>query len=78
MSGSRQRLPVSGRWRKRHEDEKATVLKMEFRTFLNAFIRVPAQIIRTGRRIVFRLLAWNRWQHVLLRASRPLRAAALC
>jgi hypothetical protein len=40
---------------------------MEFRTFLNAFMRVPAQLVRSGRRIIFRLLGWNRWQSVFLR-----------
>jgi hypothetical protein len=71
-------LPVSGRWRKRHEAEKETVLKMEFRTFLNAFIRLPVQIVRTGRRIVYRLLGWNRWQHVFLRSSWALRSFSPC
>jgi hypothetical protein len=42
---------------------------MEFRTFLNAIMRVPAQIVRTGRCIVFRLLAWNRSQRVFLRGN---------
>ena len=37
---------------------------MEFSTFLAAMVRIPAQIIRTGREIVYRLLAWNPWQHV--------------
>jgi hypothetical protein len=46
---------------------------MQFKTFLNAFMRVPCQIVRTGRRIVYRLLAWNRWQHVFLRAVDALR-----
>jgi hypothetical protein len=71
-------LPVSGRWRDKHEAEKEAVLKMEFRTFLNAFIRLPAQIVKAGRRVVFRLLGWNRWQHVFLRALRALRSLALC
>lgn len=70
-------LPVMGRWREKHEAEKETVLKMEFRTFLNAFIRLPVQIVRTGRRIVYRLLGCNRWQHVFLRALRALRSPAL-
>jgi hypothetical protein len=26
----------------------------------NAFLHVPAQIIRAGRRIAYRLLSWNR------------------
>ncbi len=41
------------------------VLKMEFKRFRNAFIQVPCQIIKTGRKIVYRLLSWNRWLVVL-------------
>jgi hypothetical protein len=40
---------------------------MEFRTFVQAFIMIPAQIITAGRRIIYRLLAWNPWQHVFFR-----------
>ena len=60
-------LPEHGRWRDRHRREKLTVLKMEFRTFLNSVLRIPAQLVRTGRRTIFRLLSWNRWQEVFLR-----------
>ena len=60
-------LPATGRWATRYAAEKATVLRMEFKTFLNAFMRIPVQVVRTSRRLVFRLLAWNPWQHVLLR-----------
>lgn len=49
-------------------DQKRRVLRMEFRTFVEAFIRVPCQVLHTGRRLVCRLLAWNRWQEVFLRA----------
>ena len=37
------------------------VLKMECRTFLHRLILIPAQIVRTGRRVVYRLLAYNHW-----------------
>ncbi len=37
------------------------IVKMEFRRFLHAIILLPAQIIRSGRRIVYRLLSWNEW-----------------
>ena len=70
-------LPVAGRWREKHEAEKATVLKMEFRTFLNEFIRIPAQIVKAGRRIIFRLIGWSRWQHVFLRGLEVVRGPAL-
>jgi hypothetical protein len=60
-------LPERGRWKEQYKREKLAVLRMEFGTFLNAFMRVPAQVVRTGRRIVFRLLSWNPWQRVFLR-----------
>ena len=37
------------------------LVRMEFRRFLQAIILLPAQIIRTGRRIVYRLLGYNEW-----------------
>ncbi|MDQ3566293.1 MAG: IS1380 family transposase, partial [Pseudomonadota bacterium] len=35
------------------------VLRMEFRRFLQSFILIPAQIVRTGRRIIYRILGYN-------------------
>ena len=66
-------LPEDGRWAEQYRAEKHEVLTMEFRTFQQAFIAMPCQIIRAGRRIVYRLLAWNPWQRVLLRAVAALR-----
>ena len=37
------------------------VLRMEFRRFLHAFILLPCQVVRTGRKIVYRLLGYNAW-----------------
>ena len=39
----------------------AEVIKMEFRRFLYTLILLPAQIIRTGRKIVYRILGYNAW-----------------
>ena len=61
-------LPDGGRWGDRYAAEKIAVLAMEFKAFVHAFLRMPAQVVRTSRRMVFRLLAWNPWQHVFLRA----------
>lgn len=61
-------LPSSPRWRERHDAEREAILRMEFRTFLNRIVLVPAQIVRTGRRIVFRLLAWRPEVHILVRS----------
>lgn len=65
-------LPERGRWKEKHRAEKQRVLTMEFRSFLNAFMRVPAQLIKQGRRLVLRLLAWNRDQHIFLRLDEAL------
>ncbi len=37
------------------------LLKMEFRTFTQAVVWLPAQIIRAGRKIIFRLLSYSPW-----------------
>jgi len=60
-------LPEDGRWRKKYKPEKDKVLRMEFLTFCNAFITIPTQVIRTGRRLVYRVLAWSRWLDVFFR-----------
>jgi len=60
-------LPVSPRWRVKHEAERRSWLHMEFQTFINAVILVPAQILRSGRRRIWRLLAWRPQLPVLLR-----------
>lgn len=51
--------PVSPRWRDRHEADRERVLRMDFRSFVQRFVLVPAQILRTGRQLVYRLLAWR-------------------
>ena len=71
-------LPESGRWGEQYRAEKRTVLRMEFRTFRQAFLAMPCQILRAGRRIVYRLLAWNPWQRVFLRGVEVLRRPLRC
>jgi len=71
-------LPETGRWAAKHKAEKQSVLKMEFKRFLNAFMRVPCQIVRQARRVVYRLLAWTPWQHVFLRGVDALRTPMRC
>ena len=71
-------LPESGRWSATYESQKQAVLKMEFKTFRNAIIALPCQIIKTGRKIVYRLLSWNRWLVVLFRGLSILRYPLRC
>ena len=48
--------------------------RMEFKAFAAAgLLRLPCQIVRTGRRIVYRLLAWNPWAQTLIRLSQAMR-----
>jgi hypothetical protein len=37
------------------------ILKMEFRSFLHKIILIPYQIIKRGRRIIYRALGYNDW-----------------
>jgi hypothetical protein len=59
-------------------EPKRRLLTMEFRTFVNSLVRLPAQIVRTGRRTIVRLLGWNEWQTVLLRLAARLRRPLRC
>lgn len=60
-------VPVNPGCAERHEHEKQKLLRMDFSTFRNALINIPAQIVRTGGRIIYRLLNWNPWLHVFFR-----------
>jgi len=71
-------LGEQGRWATKHREEKRTLLRMEFGTFMQTFVQMPAAIIRTGRRIVYRLLSWNPWQHVFFRLLDQLRLPLRC
>ena len=62
-----------GRHIERHQQEKQTLLGMEFKTFINAFLRLPCQIVHTGRRLIYRLLNWNPWQRAFFRTVTQLR-----
>ena len=71
-------LPEHGRWKEKHAAEKHTLLRMDFATFRRAMIHMPAQIIRSGRQIIYRLLSWNPWQHVFFRFLDQLRLPLRC
>ncbi len=74
-------LSLAERAGKTGEQDRATkrsVLRMEFKTFVNAFVRLPCQIVNAGRRIVYRLLGWNRWLEVFFRLVGQLRRPLRC
>lgn len=70
--------PVSPRWQARHEHEKQTLLRMDFATFQQALIHVPAQILRSGRRLIYRFLGWNHWQSTFFRLWAQLQHPLRC
>lgn len=67
-------LPVSpGRWQVQHQNEKHRVLRLEFKAFVNAFVTIPCQVLRTGRRLVLRVLGWNPYLMTFFRLVSRLR-----
>jgi len=66
-------LPENGRWSEKRRAEKRTVLRMDFRTFTNQFIRIPCQIVHSGGQLIYRLLNWNPWFPVFWRLTVELR-----
>lgn len=49
-------IPISTRWREQHMLQQQALLRMEFRGFVNRVMRIPAQIVRTGRRVIYRIV----------------------
>ena len=66
-------LPQTGRWKEKYKSQKQSVLKMEFKRFRNAIIALPCQVVKAGRKIVYRLLSWNPWLAVFFRGFWGLR-----
>jgi len=72
-------LPTpAGPWHARYQVERQELLKMEFKRFANSLIQLPCQIVRTSRKIVYRLLSWNPWVTSLLRLSEAMSKPLLC
>jgi hypothetical protein len=70
--------PISPRHAAKREAERRSLLRMEFATFRAALIQMPCQIVKGGRRLVYRLLSWNPWQGVFLRLVERLHGCWLC
>jgi hypothetical protein len=62
-----------GRHRDSYRADKLWVLRLEFKTFVQAFVQLPCKIVRTGRRLVYRLLSWNPYQRIFFRLLDVLR-----
>jgi hypothetical protein len=46
--------------------QKHDAVRMEFKRFVESIIRLPCQIVRSGRRLIYRLLSYSPWQEPLL------------
>jgi hypothetical protein len=62
-------VPKGVIWRAKHlhtvgdegnKDVRSDAL-LEFRRFLHAIVLLPAQIVRSGRRIIYRIMGYNRY-----------------
>jgi hypothetical protein len=71
-------VPVAPRHAEAHRAESRAWLRMEFATFRAAVIEMPCQVVRSGGRLIYRLLSWTPWQGVFLRLVERLQGAWLC
>jgi hypothetical protein len=62
-------LPVNPRWADQHHEQRRQLLRMEFRTFRQAFIEIPCQIVRHARQVRWRVQAWNPWLGAFFRLA---------
>ena len=60
-------LPETGRWQEKYRAEKLWLLGLEFKTFVNALVAIPCQLVRQAYRLIFRVLAYNAHQAVFFR-----------
>lgn len=54
-------------------ENRQHLLTMEFKKFLHELILLPCQIVRTGHRLIYRLLQWNPWVAVIFQTMEVLR-----
>jgi len=52
------------------------LVRMEFRAFLHAVVLLPAQIVRSGRKIIYRIMGYNSWLKDFFAAWENLRRMA--
>lgn len=64
--------------KERRRVEKQRLLRMDFSTFRQSLIMIPTQIIRTARRLIYRLLAWSPSLETLFRLHDCVRQPLRC
>ena len=66
-------LPESGRWQEKYRAEKLWLLGVEFKTFVNAMVAIPCQLVRQAHRLIFRVLNYSPHHAVFFRLVDVLR-----
>lgn len=56
--------------------ESRRALRMEFKTFAQRFLAIPCQIVRAGRRLVYRILGYNEHLETFLHTFERIRSLA--
>jgi len=64
--------------RQRRREQKQQIIRMEFKAFMVNLVSLPCQILRSGRRLIYRLLSYNPWQEVLLSGVAAWRIRSQC
>jgi Transposase DDE domain group 1 len=66
-------LPETGPGAENYRADKSWLLGIEFKTFINALVAIPCQIVRQARRVVYRVIAYNPYQPIFFRLLETLR-----
>ena len=69
---------TQGRGREDRRRQKRDIVTMEFKRFAASVVRLPCQILRSGRRLIYRLLSYSPWQEPLLAAAAAWRTRTQC
>ena len=67
-----------GHPREARRQQKQDVVRMEFKRFVASIVRLPCQIVRTGRRLIYRMLSYSPWQEPLLAGVAAWRTRTQC
>jgi hypothetical protein len=60
------------------KEHRQALLSMEFKQFLQRWLTLAVQVVRTGRQMVYRIMQYNDWVPVLLATAERLRQLRLC
>ena len=50
------------------------IIRMEFKRFINTFIKIPCVIIKAGRRIVYRVIGYNSYMKDFFKSHSAIKA----